>query len=73
MSRPPSSPLAFAVLGGLFLFLPYITTNWFHVNSRVMAYLWIRGVFCRLPDQLDVRLLQAARRVGGRSTRWAWA
>ncbi len=49
------SPLAFAVLGGLFLFLPYITTNWFHVNSRVIAYLWI-AAFLRLPDKLDVRL-----------------
>ncbi|HWL87911.1 MAG TPA: hypothetical protein VNO21_19035 [Polyangiaceae bacterium] len=49
------SPFAFLVLGGLFLFLPYITTNWFHVNSRVIPYLWI-AAFLRLPDELDGRL-----------------
>jgi len=49
------SPIAFALLGGLFLFLPYVATNWYHVNSRVIPYLWI-AAFLRLPDRIDARI-----------------
>ncbi|WP_394827085.1 hypothetical protein [Pendulispora albinea] len=49
------SPFAFLVLGGLFLFLPYVATNWFHVNSRVIPYLWV-AAFLRLPSRIDPRL-----------------
>lgn len=35
----------------LFAFLPYIVTNWFHVNSRIIPYLWM-AMLLRVPDRL---------------------
>jgi hypothetical protein len=50
-SAPFFSPHAFLVLGLLYGFSPYIVTNWFHVNSRLIPYLWI-GLLLRVPDRL---------------------
>ena len=49
------SPLACVALLGFFVFLPYIATNWFHVNSRFVPFLWIAALV-RLPERLDKRL-----------------
>lgn len=48
------SPLALVALGLLYVFLPYIITNWFHVNSRIVPYLWIAFVV-RVPERLPKR------------------
>jgi hypothetical protein len=40
-SPPFFSPIAFATLIGLYCLLPYTATNWFHVNSRVIPFLWV--------------------------------
>ncbi len=45
-SRP-----GFLALGLLFLFTPYIATNWFHVNSRFIPFLWA-GALLRVPKDL---------------------
>ncbi|MEO8798839.1 MAG: hypothetical protein ABI551_13205 [Polyangiaceae bacterium] len=50
------SPIAWLTLLGFFVFLPYIATNWFHVNSRIIPFLWV-GALVRLPDRLDRRLV----------------
>lgn len=50
------SPLACVALLGFFVFLPYIATNWFHVNSRFIPFLWIAALV-RVPDRLDKRLV----------------
>ena len=50
-SAPFFSPYAFLVLGLLYGFSPYIVTNWFHVNSRLIPYLWI-GLLLRVPERL---------------------
>ena len=52
------SPLAFLTLTLCYLFTPYIATNWFHVNSRFLPFLWM-AAFVRLPDRLDRRLVGA--------------
>lgn len=57
-SAPFFSPYAFLALGLLYGFSPYIVTNWFHVNSRLIPYLWI-GLLLRVPDRLP-RVLSAA-------------
>ncbi|MEO8875923.1 MAG: hypothetical protein ABI461_10070 [Polyangiaceae bacterium] len=49
------SPVGFLALAGLFLFLPYVATNWFHVNSRFIPYLWLAALV-RVPEKLDRRL-----------------
>jgi hypothetical protein len=48
---PFFSPLAFLILGVLYFFLPYTTTNWFHVNSRFIPFLWICAIV-RVPETL---------------------
>lgn len=50
------SPLALAALAALYLFLPYSATNWFHVNSRIIPYLWLAALV-RIPDRLPKPLL----------------
>lgn len=50
-SPPFFSPLAFLALGVLYCFLPYIVTNWFHVNSRLIPFFWMACVL-RVPDAL---------------------
>ncbi len=49
------SPLALVILGLLYVFMPYKMTNWFHVNSRVVPFLWI-GLLLYLPESLPKRL-----------------
>jgi hypothetical protein len=53
---PFFGPVAFFALGGLFFLLPYVTTNWFHVNSRFIPFLWLAAL-PRLPDRLPRRFL----------------
>ncbi len=45
------SPYALVALGLLYCFLPYIVTNWFHVNSRIIPYIWM-AFLVRVPDRL---------------------
>lgn len=45
------SSWALAALVLLYCFLPYKMTNWFHVNSRLIPYLWL-GLALYLPEQL---------------------
>ena len=55
---PFFSPIALAVLAALFVFSPYITTNWFHVNSRFIPFLWM-AFLVRVPDRLPRPLVVA--------------
>ena len=48
---PFFSPVALAALAALFVFSPYIATNWFHVNSRFIPFLWA-AFLLRLPDRM---------------------
>jgi hypothetical protein len=48
---PFFGPVAFAALWALYLFTPYVATNWFHVNSRFIPFLCL-GMLVRLPDRL---------------------
>jgi hypothetical protein len=50
-SPPFFSPLAVVALTVLYCFAPYIVTNWFHVNSRLIPYVWI-GLLLRVPETL---------------------
>ncbi len=50
------SPLAFLVLAFLYFFSPYIATNWFHVNSRLIPFLWMCALL-RVPDALPKKAL----------------
>jgi hypothetical protein len=49
------SPWALLLLAGIYVVSPYTTTNWFHVNSRLIPYLWM-GLLLRLPDTLPTML-----------------
>jgi hypothetical protein len=49
-------PWALLVLFLLYVTLPYIATNWFHMNSRLAPYLWLAALL-RVPERLDRRLL----------------
>jgi hypothetical protein len=55
---PFFGPVAFAVLWAFYLFTPYVATNWFHVNSRFIPFLWL-AMLVRLPDRAPRRLLVA--------------
>jgi hypothetical protein len=48
-------PAALLLLAGVYVFAPYTTTNWFHVNSRLIPYLWM-GLLLRLPDAVPLLL-----------------
>ncbi len=50
------SPIAVVVLGLLFCLAPYRVTNWYHVNSRLIPYLWV-AMLLRVPDQLPKRII----------------
>jgi hypothetical protein len=50
------SPLAVGVLITLFVFSPYIATNWFHFNSRFIPFIWFAALV-RVPERLDKRVL----------------
>lgn len=41
----------FVVLAVVYCFLPYKMTNWFHVNSRLVPFLWV-GLMLYLPEAL---------------------
>lgn len=48
---PFFSPLALVAMTLLYAFTPYTITNWFHVNSRLIPFLWM-GLALRVPDRL---------------------
>jgi len=48
---PFFSPWALGVLLAAYAFTPYAATNWFHVNSRFLPYLWFAAL-ARVPDRL---------------------
>lgn len=48
---PFFSPWALGVLLAAYVFTPYAATNWFHVNSRFLPYLWFAALV-RVPDRL---------------------
>lgn len=52
------SPLALGIIALLYCFLPYVVTNWFHVNSRMLPYLWM-AFLLRLPDRIPKQLTAA--------------
>jgi hypothetical protein len=52
---PFFGPVAVAALLGLYLFFPYVATNWFHVNSRFIPFIWLAALV-RLPEQLPRRV-----------------
>jgi hypothetical protein len=54
---PFFGPVAFVALGALYFFTPYVATNWFHVNSRFIPFLWLAAL-ARLPQRLP-RLARA--------------
>ena len=45
------SPAALVTLVVLYAFVPYILTNWFHVNSRIIPFIWT-AFLLRVPAQL---------------------
>jgi len=53
---PLLGPAPFAVLGLLYFFTPYVATNWFHVNSRFIPFLWLAALV-RLPERLPRSVL----------------
>ena len=53
---PFFSRLAFGLLLALFCFTPYIATNWFHVCSRFIPFLWAAAIL-RVPPRLPARLV----------------
>jgi hypothetical protein len=53
---PFFSPIALALLAALFLALPYIATNWFHVNSRFIPFIWM-ALLVRVPEKMPRRVL----------------
>jgi hypothetical protein len=55
---PFFSAWALLALVLLYCFVPYKMTNWFHVNSRLVPYLWV-GLLLFLPEQLPKRLIAA--------------
>jgi hypothetical protein len=50
------STKALALLAAIYFFSPYIATNWFHVNSRFIPFLWMAALL-RLPERLPRALL----------------
>lgn len=53
---PLFSPLAVGALAALYLFTPYIATNWFHVNTRFLPFIWL-ALLVRVPERLPKQLL----------------
>jgi hypothetical protein len=54
-SVPFFGPVPLAAVAALYFFTPYVTTNWFHVNSRLIPFLWLAALL-RLPDRMPRRL-----------------
>jgi hypothetical protein len=59
-TRRPSpvffSTVAVVALGLLFCLAPYRITNWYHVNSRLIPFLWV-ALLLRVPDRLPKRVM----------------
>ncbi|MCL2450197.1 MAG: hypothetical protein FWD17_14715, partial [Polyangiaceae bacterium] len=55
---PFFGPIAFGVLAAAYFFTPYTATNWFHVNSRFLPFLWLAAL-ARLPERLPRKVLFA--------------
>jgi hypothetical protein len=53
---PFFGPIPLLTLFALYFFSPYVATNWFHVNSRFVPFLWLAALV-RLPDRLPRRAL----------------
>jgi hypothetical protein len=51
---PFFGPVAMPLLAALYVFTPYVATNWFHVNSRFIPFLWL-GALARTPERLPRR------------------
>jgi hypothetical protein len=49
-------PIALIVMLAIYAFTPYIATNWFHVNSRMIGFIWIAALV-RVPDRLPKKLV----------------
>lgn len=52
---PFFSRRALVVLAVLFLVSPYRATEWFHLNSRFIPYVWL-ALLVRVPDRLPARV-----------------
>lgn len=50
------SPVALVLLVVLYCCTPYRMTNWYHVNSRLIPFLWM-GMLLRVPADLPKRLI----------------
>ncbi len=55
-SPPFFSGVALAVLALLYIFMPYRVTNWYHVNSRLIPFLFF-ALLLRVPDRLPKKLV----------------
>lgn len=55
---PFFGPIALLALAAFYFFAPYTATNWFHVNSRFVPFLWLAALL-RLPDRMPRWLLAA--------------
>jgi hypothetical protein len=53
---PFFGPLAVAALAAAYAFTPYTATNWFHVNSRFLPFLWLAALV-RLPEHLPRKMM----------------
>jgi len=53
---PFFSSWAVLALAALYCFLPYIVTNWFHVNSRIIPYIWL-AFLVRVPTSLPKKAI----------------
>ncbi len=51
---PFFGPVPLLALAALYFFSPYVATNWFHVNSRFVPFLWLAALL-RLPDRMPRR------------------
>lgn len=52
---PFFSPIALLALLVLYAFTPYVVTNWYHVNSRFIPFIFF-GLLLRVPERLPKRL-----------------
>lgn len=55
-SPPFFSPLALSALVLLYTFVPYTSSNWFHVNSRIIPFLWV-ALLLRVPEKLPTSVM----------------
>jgi hypothetical protein len=53
---PFFSQWALLALALLYCFLPYIVTNWFHVNSRIIPFIWL-AFLVRVPSRLPKKAI----------------